>query len=330
MKYFLFIIYMFMCFLRSEGSNGTIRAVIAFGDSILDTGNNNNLRTLSKCNFPPYGRDFPGGLATGRFGNGKVFSDLMAEGLGVKELLPAYLDPNLQDVDLPTGVCFASGGSGIDSMTSGIQSVLSVTDQLDLFKQYISRLETNVGKDAADGTISNALYLISFGNNDIAITYFSAHMRPQYDIFSYTSELVTWASSFVKQIYELGARRIGFMGTLPLGCLPAARAAIGGLMCQEIVNQAAQLFNSKLSSELNTLNNTLPGANIFYIDVYNPLLDIIQDPQKSGFQISNVGCCCIGGMSCPIPSANVFWDYAHPSEKAYSIIVNQTLINNFD
>lgn len=55
----------------------TVSAVFAFGDSILDTGNNNNLRTLSKCNFFPYGRNFVGGKATGRFGNGRVFSDMI-------------------------------------------------------------------------------------------------------------------------------------------------------------------------------------------------------------------------------------------------------------
>jgi len=40
------------------------------------------------------------------------------EELGIKEFLPAYLDPNLQPSDLPTGVCFASGGAGFDPLTS--------------------------------------------------------------------------------------------------------------------------------------------------------------------------------------------------------------------
>lgn len=57
--------------------NGGFPAVIAFGDSILDTGNNNLLMTVSRSNFPPYGRDFPHHMPTGRFGNGKVLSDLV-------------------------------------------------------------------------------------------------------------------------------------------------------------------------------------------------------------------------------------------------------------
>lgn len=54
----------------------TVSALFAFGDSILDTGNNNLLATLTKVNFFPYGRDL-GGLPTGRFGNGRVFSDMI-------------------------------------------------------------------------------------------------------------------------------------------------------------------------------------------------------------------------------------------------------------
>ncbi|RDX87124.1 GDSL esterase/lipase EXL2, partial [Mucuna pruriens] len=58
--------------------NVSVPAVLVFGDSIMDTGNNNNnMQTLAKCNFPPYGRDFQGGVPTGRFGNGKVPSDFV-------------------------------------------------------------------------------------------------------------------------------------------------------------------------------------------------------------------------------------------------------------
>jgi hypothetical protein len=57
--------------------NNTIPAVIVFGDSVVDTGNNNYLPTVAKVNYPPYGKDFMGGKPTGRFSNGKVPSDLL-------------------------------------------------------------------------------------------------------------------------------------------------------------------------------------------------------------------------------------------------------------
>ena len=49
------------------------------------------------------------------------FIVLSVEALGIKDTLPAYLDPNLQSNDLPTGVCFASSGSGCDPLTATIQ-----------------------------------------------------------------------------------------------------------------------------------------------------------------------------------------------------------------
>lgn len=65
--------------------NVTLPAVIVFGDSVVDTGNNNNLPTIAKSNYPPYGKDFMGGRPTGRFSNGKVPSDLLGTSLSVSK-----------------------------------------------------------------------------------------------------------------------------------------------------------------------------------------------------------------------------------------------------
>ncbi|XP_021283804.1 GDSL esterase/lipase At5g63170-like [Herrania umbratica] len=284
--------------LLSPGTPGNqaFPAVLAFGDSILDTGNNDNVLTITKCNFPPYGRDFPGGKATGRFGNGKVLSDLIGEGLGIKSALPAFLDPNLQSEELATGVCFASGGSGLDPLTAKLQNVISITDQFNFFKQYIQKLEGTVGPEKAKATISDSLFLVSSGNNDIAITYFVLLRNLLLDIDSYTTQLVSWASTFIKDMHGLGARKFAYLSTLPLGCLPAGRTVVGGLLrdCAASANEAAKMFNSKLETELNNLNSNLPGAKIVFIDVFNPLLNVIQNPNKFGFADASTGCCGTG------------------------------------
>ncbi|XP_049390129.1 GDSL esterase/lipase EXL3-like [Solanum stenotomum] len=95
-----------------------ITALFAFGDSIVDQGNNNNLITHAKCNFLPYGKDFMGGnKPTGRFSNARTPADMLVEDFGIKKLMPAYLDSNLKVEDLKTGVSFASGASGFDLLT---------------------------------------------------------------------------------------------------------------------------------------------------------------------------------------------------------------------
>lgn len=47
-----------------------------FGDSLADNGNNNQLKTSAKVNFPPYGIDFRDG-PTGRFSNGRNYADII-------------------------------------------------------------------------------------------------------------------------------------------------------------------------------------------------------------------------------------------------------------
>lgn len=49
-----------------------------FGDSLVDNGNNNQLSSLAKANYMPYGIDFPDG-PTGRFSNGKTSVDVIGK-----------------------------------------------------------------------------------------------------------------------------------------------------------------------------------------------------------------------------------------------------------
>jgi hypothetical protein len=98
-----------------------VPAVIVFGDSTVDTGNNNQIGTTLRSDFPPYGRDMPGGArATGRFGNGRLPPDFISEALGLPPLVPAYLDPAYGIKDFARGVCFASAGTGVDNATAGV------------------------------------------------------------------------------------------------------------------------------------------------------------------------------------------------------------------
>lgn len=101
-------------------TSAKIPAVIVFGDSSVDSGNNNVIKTLLKSNFRPYGRDFLTGQPTGRFSNGKVPPDFISEAFGLKPTVPAYLDPAFTIADFATGVCFASAGTGFDNSTSDV------------------------------------------------------------------------------------------------------------------------------------------------------------------------------------------------------------------
>ncbi|CAL0328687.1 unnamed protein product [Lupinus luteus] len=323
-----------LCVYRIPMVNASYPALFAFGDSILDTGNNNVLVSITKCNYPPYGRDFNGGIPTGRFSNGKVPSDLIAGALKIKDTLPAYNDPKLDPKELPTGVCFASGGSGLDTLTSTFLEVISIADQLKMFKEYIGKLTANVGQQNASEIISKSLVILSAANNDIAIT-FSLGRRP-IPFPAYSNLLVDWTSSFLKELYALGVRHVWAFSTLTLGCLPGGRGSVGGVLCNEAVNAFAVEFNSNLEKYVTSIKTTTPDYDVQYVDVYNPLRNIISSSPVSGFTNKINGCC--GGNAvasgelctsltgqCTDTSTYVFWDFAHPTQRAYEIIVSDII-----
>ncbi|KAF3796471.1 GDSL esterase/lipase [Nymphaea thermarum] len=322
-----------------QGKGQLPTSLIVFGDSIVDAGNNNDLKTIIKCNYPPYGRDFKAKMPTGRFSNGKIVNDIIASLAGITDSLMAYLDPNLEDRDLLHGVTFASGGAGLDDVTSNFTNVISLAGQVELFKEYMGRLRRVAGEGKANEIITIAQYVLMIGSNDVN-TYFTVGLRKRdYDIDSYTSFLVDKAAEFAKTIYDLGARRIGISGLPPLGCVPFVRTIAGGItrQCAEPYNEASLMFNNKLRKKMQSLTNSLDGSFLLYMDVYNPFMELIQNPKKYGFEEATSGCCGSGNVevtymcntldprTCPDSTKYVFWDSFHPTEKAYRLLLNQTV-----
>ncbi|CAD5324767.1 unnamed protein product [Arabidopsis thaliana] len=252
-----------------QGKNVTIPALIVFGDSIMETGNNNNLPTLLKCNFPPYGKDYPGGFATGRFSDGKVPSNLITEKLGLAKTLPAYMNPYLKPEDLLKG------------------SVISVWDQLIYFKEYISKIKRYFGEEKAKDILEHSFFLVVSSSNDLAHTYLAQAHR--YDRTSYANFLADSAVHFVRELYKLGARKIGVFSAVPVGCVPLQRTVFGGFFtkaCNQPLNNMAKQFNARLFPTLDSLDKELDGV-IIYINVYDTLFDMIQHPKKYGFEVAD-------------------------------------------
>ncbi|KAK1441039.1 hypothetical protein QVD17_06875 [Tagetes erecta] len=339
-----------MCLVASlyfQGNNGTtylpdnvsVPAIIALGDSLLDSGNNNYIKTLTKANFPPYGKDFVGGKPTGRFTNGKTLGDFLAKGLGVKEYLPAYLDPHIKDTDLLTGVSFASGGTGYDPLTSTLATVIPISVQLEMFKQYISKIKKKVGEEAANNTINNSVFFFSSSSNDFLTNYYVFPFRRlEYDVQRYGNKLVKIAADYIREIHKLGARRIVVFSAPPFGCIPIERTLAGGLnrQCVDKYNKAAQMFNNMLKQEIQILASSLPETKVVLADLYNPLMSIIENPRQYGLEVIDKGCCGTGKIEnsylcnklskmCRNESKYLFWDSLHPTEKGCDIFISLIL-----
>jgi len=62
----------------SFSSAQSSRAFFVFGDSLVDSGNNDFLATTARADAPPYGIDFPTHRPTGRFSNGLNIPDIIS------------------------------------------------------------------------------------------------------------------------------------------------------------------------------------------------------------------------------------------------------------
>lgn len=85
-------------------------------------------------------------------------------------------------------------------------------------------------------------------------------------------------------LYELGARKIGIAGLAPLGCCPSQitkyNLTSGG--CVEFLNEVTKQFNTGLKKMLTGLREELKDLHIVYSNLYDPILDAINNPAKYG------------------------------------------------
>ncbi|KAH6758857.1 GDSL-like Lipase/Acylhydrolase superfamily protein [Perilla frutescens var. frutescens] len=326
----------------SSGINSQlVPAIITFGDSTVDVGNNDYIKTVFQADHPPYGKDFTNHQPTGRFCNGKLATDLTADNLGFTSYTPPYLSPQASGKNLLLGANFASAGSGYDDTTAELSHVIPLSQQLQYFKEYQSKLTSVAGSKNASDTIKGALYIIGSGNSDFLQNYYvNPFINKHYTVDEYSSYLISIFSSFVKSLYGLGARRIGATSLAPIGCLPLARTIFGQHErgCVASFNTDAQQFNKKINAAATQLQRQNPGLKIVIFDIFKPLYDLVQNPTKYGFTEATKGCCGTGTVEttsilcnqksgiCSNSTEYVFWDSVHPSQAANQVLADTLII----
>ncbi|XP_026453247.1 GDSL esterase/lipase At2g04570-like [Papaver somniferum] len=316
-----------------------ISAVIVFGDSTVDAGNNNHRLTIVKCNYRPYGQDFEGGKPSGRWSNGRLFTDFISDALGIKQSIPAYLDPNFGIEDFATGVTFASGGAGYDNLTTTLVNAIPLWKQLEFFKEYQEKLTKFQGKEKTAETIHEALYIVSIGTNDFMLNYLHIPVRSlQFTMEEFQKFLAKNAGEFIKDLYSLGARKIALDGSVPMGCLPFSRTlnVLLGRTCVDGYNKVGTDFNLHLIKLIEDLRKEIDGIQLVYADAYIPLSKMMQTPSLYGLEEVKIGCCGTGIIEinqlcslakslCKDPTKYIYWDSVHLTEKANSLLADSFL-----
>ncbi|KAJ1257499.1 hypothetical protein BS78_10G001300 [Paspalum vaginatum] len=309
--------------------------LLVLGDSTVDPGNNNRLPTTARANFLPYGLNFYGRRPTGRFTNGRLATDMLAEKLGIGRTIPGFYDPSLKLAQLRRGVSFASGGSGYDDTTANRINVLSFSAQVRNFVRYKLLIRTLLGPRRAERLLNRAAFVISSGTNDMLSLYLasSSNRSSVVDMDTYENHLIARVANYTQAMILLGARRFIFVGLPPMGCLPIARTLVGtgSDRCDETLNQIAASFNSKLIQLLNIINFQRQIATS-YIDTYTAIHDATADPKTFGLTEVSRGCCgsgvievgqtCRGRRTCGDPSHYLYWDAIHPTETTNQLIAD--------
>jgi len=314
-----------------------VTSFVIFGDSTLDVGNNNYLVTVVKSDFPPYGRDYPGGLATGRFCNGQIAGDFIALALGLPPSLP-YLDPNAQGPGLLTGINFASAASGWNEGTAENFNVKGMNAQLEWFKDYYQQVLSLAGEQNGEDIITNALYVIGTGSNDYVNNYFlNPFLMANYSLDQYQTFLLGNAKGYIQELYNLGGRKIAVLGLPPLGCLPSQITLHGTLdsdACVTELNNVALNFNIGLEALINEMKPSMPGSRLFYVDIYSLLDTVYNNPTAYGFNETREACCGTGYLetailcneesigTCADATPYLFWDSFHPTTRFYNLLAD--------
>ncbi|XP_073109191.1 GDSL esterase/lipase At1g28570-like [Elaeis guineensis] len=315
-------------------------SIFSFGDSITDTGNFLNYTNCGPEARLPYGKTYfhhP----TGRFSDGRIIIDFIAQAIGVP-LVPPYL-AGPGDHGFRRGANFAVGGAtALENdyfRARGLNvnwTEYSLGTQIEWFKQLLPSLCSSDSE--CQGLFSSSLFFMGeIGGNDYNEPLIQG--RTVDEIRTFVPDVISVISSTLKVLIELGAKTLVVPGNFAIGCVPlylmlfqspASEYYDPQTGCIKWLNEFSEYHNRLLLDELDKLRHLYPNATIIYADYYKALLSIYRSPREFGFEKPFDACCGGGGPNnsavpcgdpgftvCSDPSKYVSWDGLHLTEAAY-------------
>ncbi|KAM7271398.1 hypothetical protein ACFE04_030612 [Oxalis oulophora] len=322
MLFCFLLFFLHLCSKQFECYPTNLTALYVFGDSLIDSGNNNHINTTSKADYWPYGIDFHGGKTTGRTTNGKTVADFAALHFGLP-FAPAYLGlSKSQRGKMITGINFASAGCGILPGTEFIGGLCMPFDnQTDLFRRTVTLQFEN--ETDLKLHLSKSLIFINIGINDIELNNVNATKCLRMEAFS--ELLLREYSLRLRNLYNFGARNFLINNLPPSGCIPVhILNAKPEDDCIEEQNKVLYFYNMKLPTMLRELQLQLPGSLFVHADIHNFLVDLRTQAKEFGITELKKPCCPDGyngtigchhnAAICENRDAYFFFDQYHPSE----------------
>ncbi|KAF3457993.1 hypothetical protein FNV43_RR02655 [Rhamnella rubrinervis] len=303
--------------------------LFVFGDSYSDTGNSDKSKPY-KCWKHPYGITFPG-KPTGRFSDGRIFTDYLAKFVEVKSPLPYQKWREMGGKGaLEYGMNFAYGGTGVFETLLGGPNL---TTQIDLFQKLIKQSVITTTD------LHSSLALVTIAGNDYS-TFQAKNVSAQ-DYPSFITAMVDQTCLNLKHIRELGVKIIAMTNFQPLGCLPRLTAKISFQHCNDTLNELVNLHNTLLRQAVAKLNDEVEDSSPFLIiDLYASFMSIFEKKgvPQGGIEFENLlKPCCVGTSSeyscgsvdqsglnkytiCDDPKSAFFWDNLHLTQQGWKAV----------
>ncbi|GFP96653.1 GDSL esterase/lipase at1g31550 [Phtheirospermum japonicum] len=337
-----------------KSAQGCYESIVSLGDSIADTGNQLLLRPADNPSVaarPPYGRTYFQ-RPTGRFSDGRLVIDFIAQSLGLPLVQPYVGGGEINGGrSFRKGVNFAvAAASALDNSfyeNMGIynkETNVSLGTQLDWLKHFLATIPD--GKKY----LQRSLVLMGeIGGNDYNNPIIQGANLEM--LRSLVPLVVDYIGSSIQELIKLGAETMLVPGNFPIGCVPVYLTQFKALStgkdydpktgCLVWLNKFSRYHNKMLRKELNRIQQLNPHVALIYADYYNAALRFYLSPNKFGFTKGILRACCgAGGVynynasaycgdpqttCCDDPSLFASWDGLHFTEAAYKSITQALL-----
>jgi phospholipase/lecithinase/hemolysin len=268
--------------------------IFVFGDSLSDTGNTASRALTGDPLFDPFIAAQGGFGNNGRFSNGPVWHEYLANSLGIS---PATNSES-------GGNNFAFGGAVVDSAAGPTAGILNQE------AQYDARL-------AGSSANASDLYITWAGGNDMrALTTVT-------DPIAAIAAINAQLDSFVGVMSRLVANGVGTLLVPNLPNLGAIPEFAGSAAASAAATLASKAWNAGLEQRLISLSATT-SASIFYFDVFGIFGSILENPSANGFTNTEEQCRSVTFFvienECANPDDFLFWDLIHPTTAAHKFL----------